>query len=108
MRYAMTVLWEDVGYDMHLEGCRGLRGGVAVRCRGCCSVVRLVEGLGGGCPEMQTPKSTVGEGSNKCRRVGTVVERLHFLGQVLALHAHCVHTADAEAGILTQEYLSPV
>ena len=30
------------------------------------------------------------------------------LGQVLALRAHCVHTTDAEAGILTQEYLSPV
>ena len=29
-------------------------------------------------------------------------------GQVLALRAHCVHTAHAEAGILTQEYLSPV
>ena len=30
------------------------------------------------------------------------------LGQVLALCAHCVHTAHAEAGILTQEYPSPV
>ena len=25
-----------------------------------------------------------------------------------ALRVHCVHTAHAEAGILTQEYLSPV
>ena len=31
----------------------------------------------------------------------------HSLGQVVALRAHCVHTAYAEAGILTQEYLSP-
>ena len=31
-----------------------------------------------------------------------------WYGQVLALRVHCVHTADAEAGILTQEYLSPV
>ena len=30
-----------------------------------------------------------------------------YRGQVLALRAHCVHTAHAEAGILTQEYLSP-
>ena len=30
------------------------------------------------------------------------------LGQVLALRAHYVHTAHAEAGILTQEYPSPV
>jgi hypothetical protein len=29
-------------------------------------------------------------------------------GEVLALRAHCVHIAHAEAGILTQEYLSPV
>ena len=29
-------------------------------------------------------------------------------GGVLALGAHCVHIAHAEAGILTQEYLSPV
>ena len=29
-------------------------------------------------------------------------------GQVVALRAHCVHTAHAEARILTQEYLSPV
>ena len=27
-------------------------------------------------------------------------------GQVVALREHCVHTAHAEAGILTQEYLS--
>ena len=26
----------------------------------------------------------------------------HRLGEVLALRAHCVHTAHAEAGILTQ------
>ena len=34
-------------------------------------------------------------------RVGEV------LGQVVALRGHCVHTAHAEAGILTQEYPSP-
>ena len=28
-------------------------------------------------------------------------------GQIVALRAHCVHTAHAEAGILTQEYLPP-
>ena len=28
-------------------------------------------------------------------------------GQDVALRAHCVHTAPAEAGILTQKYLSP-
>ena len=28
-------------------------------------------------------------------------------GQVVALRGHCMHTAHAEAGILTQEYLSP-
>ena len=31
-----------------------------------------------------------------------------YLGQVVALHAYYVHTAHAEAGILTQEYLLPV
>ena len=31
----------------------------------------------------------------------------HCVCTVWALRAHCVHTAHAEAGILTQEYLSP-
>ena len=32
---------------------------------------------------------------------------LHCVRTMWALRAHCVHTAHAEAGILTQEYLSP-
>ena len=35
-------------------------------------------------------------------------QQLLVYGQVLALRAHCVHTAHAKAEILTQEYLSPV
>ena len=41
---------------------------------------------------------------------GTVSERVGFVcgcGRVVALRAHCMHTAHAEARILTQEYLSP-
>ena len=37
----------------------------------------------------------------------TEAEQAWHLGQVFALRAHCVHTTHAEAGILTQEYLSP-
>ena len=32
---------------------------------------------------------------------------LHCVRTVCALRGHCVHTAHAEAGILTQEYLPP-
>ena len=32
---------------------------------------------------------------------------LHCVRTVCALRAHCVHAAHSEAGILTQEYLSP-
>ena len=36
-----------------------------------------------------------------------VVLRAHHVRTVCALRGHCVHTAHAEAVILTQEYLSP-
>ena len=36
-----------------------------------------------------------------------VAKLLHCVRTVCALRGHCVHTAHAEAGILTQEYLSP-
>ena len=35
-------------------------------------------------------------------------QEIRDIGQVLALRAHCVHTAHTQAGILTQEYLSLV
>ena len=36
-----------------------------------------------------------------------MAKSLHCVRTACALRGHCVHTAHAEAGILTQEYLSP-
>ena len=37
---------------------------------------------------------------------GNLAKLLHCVRTACALRGHCVHTAHAEAGILTQEYLS--
>ena len=50
-------------------------------------------------PQVQAPEK---------RRYRRNMLRRRNRGQVLAPRVHCVHTAHAEAGILTQEHLSPV
>ena len=37
----------------------------------------------------------------------TRAKLLHCVPTAWALHEHCVHSAHVEAGILTQDYLSP-
>ena len=52
---------------------------------------KVMEGNFWGSPEIHLPKA----------------KSLHCVCTACALRGHCVHTAHAEAGILTQEYLSP-
>ena len=50
------------------------------------------------------PRAEKSEGS---RRQRSMAKFLHCVRTACALRGHCVHTGHAEAGILTQEYLSP-
>ena len=60
---------------------------------------------------LRSPKGVV-DLSGHCKQSGCSplalgAHAFGAIGQNVALRAHCVHTAHAEARILTQEYLSP-
>ena len=56
------------------------------------------------------PVTDSAERACACNELQTGTSKAKFLhcGTAWALRVHCVHTAHAQAGTLTQEYLSPV
>ena len=60
-----------------------------------------------GAAKMKFKATPGGGGGQTEQKTCSPPHRIH-MAQTQAKFLHCVHTAHAEAGVLTQEYLSPV